>query len=153
MESGQETGTVRLHRVISAPPERIYKAILDPAANCKWLPPNGFTCTVHEMDARVGGTYKMSFTNFSTGTSQAFGGEYLELVPNEKIVASDVFADPNLVGRMRTTYTLQAVSVGTELNVVQEGIPAAIPAEACYLGWQDSLDQLAALVQPEIPDM
>ena len=147
------TGTVRLHRVMTAPPERIYNAILDPAANCKWLAPHGFTCTVHHLDAREGGTYKMSFTNFSTGRSHAFGGQYLELKPGEKIVATDVFDDPNLPGAMRTTYTFKKVSVGTELNVVQEGIPAAIPAEACYLGWQESLEQLADLVEPEIPDM
>ena len=148
-----ESGTVRLHRVLKAPPERIYKAVLDPAANCKWLPPYGFTCTVESLDARVGGRYKMSFTNFSTGTSQSFGGEYLELVPNERIVASDVFDDPNLPGAMRTTYTFAKVSVGTEVTIVQENIPAAIPAEACYLGWQESLEQLAKIVEPEIPDM
>ena len=146
-------GTVRLHRVFKAPPERIYKAVLDAAANCKWLPPNGFTCTVHHLEAKVGGTYKMSFTNFSTGSSHSFGGEYLELVPGERIVATDVFEDPNLPGQMRTTYTLRKVSVGTEMDVVQENIPAAIPPEACYLGWQDSLDNLAKLVEPEIPDM
>jgi uncharacterized protein YndB with AHSA1/START domain len=139
--------------VFKAPAERIYRAILDPAANCKWLSPYGFTCTVHEMDARVGGRYKMSFTNFSTGASHAFGGEYVELLPNEKIVATDVFDDPNLAGTMRTTYTFAKVSVGTEVSIVQEGIPAAIPADACYLGWQESLDQLAKLVEPEIPDM
>jgi len=144
--------TIRLHRVFKAPPERIYKAVLDPAANCKWLPPNGYTCTVHHLDAKVGGTYKMSFTNFSTGKSQSFGGKYLELKPGERIVASDMFDDPNLPGEMRTTYTLKKVSVGTEVNIVQENIPAAIPPEACYLGWQESLVQLAKLVEPEIPD-
>jgi len=151
--SQSNTGTVRLHRVFKAPAERIYRAILDPAANCKWLSPYGFTCTVHEMDAKVGGAYRMSFTNFSSGESHAFGGEYLELRPNEKIVATDVFDDPNMAGTMRTTYTFASVSVGTEVNIVQEGIPSAIPPEACYLGWQESLDQLAKLVEPEIPDM
>ena len=144
--------TVRFHRVLKAPPERIYKAVLDPAANCKWLPPHGYTCTVHHLDAKVGGTYRMSFTNFSSGKSHAFGGKYLELKPGERIVATDVFDDPHLPGEMQTTYTFKSVSVGTELNVVQEGIPAAIPPEACYLGWQESLEQLAKLVEPEIPD-
>lgn len=144
--------TIRIHRVLKAPPERIYKAILDPAANCKWLAPHGFTCTVHHLDAKVGGTYKMSFTNFSTGSSHSFGGKYVELKPGERIVATDVFDDPNLPGEMRTTYTLTKVSVGTEVNIVQEGIPAAIPPEACYLGWQESLELLAKLVEPEIPD-
>jgi len=146
------TGTVRFHRVLKAPAERIYKAILDPAANCKWLSPYGFTCTVHQLDAKVGGTYKMTFTNFSTGSSHSFGGKYVELKPNERIVATDAFDDPNLPGEMRTTYTFNKVSVGTEVNIVQEGIPAAIPAEACYLGWQESLEQLAKLVEPNIPD-
>lgn len=144
--------TVRFHRVLKAPPERIYKAVIDPAANCKWLPPYGFTCTVHHLDAKVGGTYKMSFTNFSTGKSMPFGGKYVELKPGEKIVATDVFEDPNLPGEMKTTYTFKKVSVGTEVTIVQENIPAAIPAEACYLGWQESLEQLAKLVEPEIPD-
>lgn len=147
-----KTGTVRLHRVLKAPPERIYKAVLDPAANCKWLPPYGFTCQVHHLDAKVGGTYKMSFTNFSTGKSEAFSGKYLELVPGKRIVATDVFENANLPGEMRTTYTFTQVMVGTEVNIVQEGIPAVIPAEACYLGWQESLEQLAKLVEPEIPD-
>ncbi len=146
------TGTVRFHRVLKAPPERVYKAILDPAANCKWLPPHGFTCTVHHLDARVGGTYKMSFTNFSTGNGHTFGGKYLELKPGERIVMTDVFDDPNLPGQMKTTYAFTKVSVGTEINIVQEGIPAAIPPEACYLGWQESLEQLAKLVEPEISD-
>ncbi len=146
------TGTVRFHRVLKAPPMRIYNAILDPAANSKWLPPYGFTCTVHHLDAKVGGTYKMSFTNFSTGNGHTFGGKYLELKPGERIVASDVFDDPNLPGEMRTTYSFTKVSVGTEVSIVQEGIPAAIPPEACYLGWQESLEQLAKLVEPEIPD-
>jgi len=152
-KQGSVTGTVRLHRVFAAPPERIYRAILDPAANSKWLPPYGFTCTVHHLDATVGGTFKMSFTNFSTGNSHSFGGKYLELVPNERIVATDVFDNPNLPGEMRTTYTFTKVSVGTEVNIVQENIPVVIPAEACYLGWQQSLELLAKLVEPEIPDM
>lgn len=145
-------GTVRLHRVLKAPPERVYKAILDPAAMCKWLPPNGFTGTVHHLEAKVGGTFKMSFMNFSTGKSHSFGGRYLELKPGERIVATDVFDDPSFPGEMRTTYTLKKVSVGTEVNIVQENIPAAIPPEACYLGWQESLALLAKLVEPEIPD-
>ena len=144
--------TVRLHRVFTAKPERIYRAFLDAAAMAKWLPPNGFTGTVHELDARVGGRYRMSFTNFSSGSSHSFGGEYLELVPNERIRHTDKFDDPNLPGEMITTVTLTPVSVGTELNIVQEGIPAAIPAEACYLGWQESLTLLAQLVEPEIPE-
>jgi uncharacterized protein YndB with AHSA1/START domain len=154
-ETKQETstGTVRLQRVMKAPPERIYKAIIDPAANCKWLSPYGFTCTVHQLDPKVGGTYRMSFTNFSTGSVQSFGGKYVELEPGKRIVATDVFDDPNLSGEMTTTYTFTKVSVGTEVNIVQEGIPAAIPAEACYLGWQESLEQLTKLVEPEIPDM
>ena len=146
------TSTIRFHRVLKAPPERVYKAILDPAANCKWLPPHGFTCTVHQLDAKVGGTYKMSFTNFSTGKSHSFGGKYLELKPGERIVATDVFDDPNLPGQMQTTYTLKKVFVGTDVNIVQENIPAMIPPEACFLGWQESLELLAKLVEPEIPD-
>ena len=149
----QATGTVRLHRVFKAPAERVYKAVLDPAANCKWLPPNGFTCTVYHIDPKVGGTYKMSFTNFSTGSSHTFEGKYLELEPGRRIVATDVFEDPGLPGTMVTSYTFTEVSVGTEVEIVQENIPAAIPPEACYLGWQDSLDNLARLVEPEIPDM
>lgn len=144
--------TIRLHRVFKAPPERVYKAILDPAANSKWLPPHGFTCTVHSLDAKVGGTYRMTFTNFSTGKSHSFGGKYLELKPNERIVATDVFEDPNMPGEMKTTYEFKKVSVGTEVTIVQENIPAAIPPEACYLGWRDSLELLAKLVEPEIPD-
>ena len=144
--------TIRLHRVLRATPERIYRAFLDADAMAKWLPPNGFTGKVHHLDARVGGTYKMSFTNFSTRHSHSFGGKYLELVPNERIRHTDKFDDPNLPGEMQTTVTLKKVSVGTELNIVQEGIPAAIPAEACYLGWQESLAQLAKLVEPEIPE-
>jgi uncharacterized protein YndB with AHSA1/START domain len=145
------TNTVRLHRVLQATPERVYRAFLDPDAMVKWLPPHGFTGKVHHMDARVGGTYKMSFTNFSGGGSHSFGGEYLELVPNERIRHTDRFDDPNLPGEMIVTITLRKVSVGTELEVVQEGIPEAIPPEACYLGWQESLTLLALLVQAEIP--
>ena len=145
------TNTVRLHRVLRATPEKIYRAFLDPAAMAKWLPPNGFTGKVHQIDAKVGGTYRMSFTNFGTGQSHSFGGTYLELVPNERIRHTDTFDDPSLPGEMHTTVSLKKVSVGTEVNVVQEGIPAAIPAEACYLGWQESLTLLAQLVEAEIP--
>lgn len=145
------TGTVRLHRVIRAAPDRVYRAFIDPDAMAKWLPPNGFTGKVHHMDARVGGSYRMSFTNFSTGDSHAFGGEFVELVPNERLSYTDRFDDDNLPGEMRTTVTLAAVSCGTELRVVQEGIPEAIPVEACYLGWQESLVLLIMLVEPEIP--
>ena len=145
------TNTVRLHRVLRTTPEKIYRAFLDPAAMAKWLPPNGFTGKVHQIDAKVGGTYKMSFTNFGTGQSHSFGGTYLELVPNERIRHTDTFDDPNLPGEMHTTVSLKKVSVGTEVNVVQEGIPAAIPAEACYLGWQESLTLLAQLVEAEVP--
>ena len=144
--------TIRLHRVLCTTPERLYKAFLDADAMSKWLPPNGFTGKVHHIDTRVGGTYKMSFTNFSTGKSHSFGGEYLELVPHERIRHTDRFDDPNLPGEMQTTITLKKVSCGTELNVVQEGVPNVIPAEACYLGWQESLNLLAKLVEPEIPD-
>jgi uncharacterized protein YndB with AHSA1/START domain len=144
--------TIRLHRVFAAPPERVYRAFLDPGAMCKWLPPNGFTGTVHEMDAKVGGRYRMSFTNFGTGNSHAFGGEYLELVPNERLKYSDRFEDPGLPGEMTTTVTLKKVSVGTEVQIVQEGVPDVIPAEACYLGWQESLALLKMVVEPEIPD-
>jgi uncharacterized protein YndB with AHSA1/START domain len=132
--------------VLKAPAERVYRAFLDAAAMCKWLPPNGFTCQVHQLDAKVGGKYKATFTNFSTGNSQSFGGEYLELKPNELLRYSDRFDDPNLPGEMMTTVTLKKVSLGTELNIVQEGVPAVIPAEACYLGWQESLMSLAKLV-------
>jgi uncharacterized protein YndB with AHSA1/START domain len=145
------TGTVQLHRVLRATPERVYRAFLDPDAMTKWIPPHGFTGKVHHVDAREGGTYRMSFTNFSSGTSHAFGGEYLELVPNERIRHTDRFDDPNLPGEMRTTITLKQVSCGTELNVVQEGIPEMIPVEGCYLGWQESLQLLALLVEAEIP--
>jgi uncharacterized protein YndB with AHSA1/START domain len=146
------SNTVRLHRVLRAPAERIYRAFLDPAALAKWLPPNGFTCTVHQLDARVGGTYRATFTNFGSGNSHSFGGKYLELVPNERIRHDDSFEDPNLPGTMITTITLRSVSVGTEVDIVQEGIPAAIPVEQCYLGWQESLVLLGMLVQAEIPD-
>lgn len=146
------TGTVRLHRVFKTKPEKLYRAFTTPEAMAKWLPPHGFTCKVHHMDPKVGGTFKMSFTNFSTGNGHTFGGKYLELVPNEKLRYTDVFDDPNLPGEMMTTITLKKVLVGTDLNVVQEGIPAAIPVEACYLGWQESLILLAQLVDPEIPD-
>jgi uncharacterized protein YndB with AHSA1/START domain len=146
------THTIRLHRVLRAPPARVYKAFLDADAKAKWLPPNGFTGKVHQMDARVGGGYRMSFTNFSTGRSHAFAGTYLELVPNERIRYSDRFDDPNLPGEMHVTITLTKVSCGTELNIVQEGVPAVIPAEACHLGWQESLTLLAKLVEAEIPD-
>ena len=145
------TGTVTLHRVFPAPPERVYRAFLDPDAMAKWLPPHGFTGRVLEMDARVGGGYRMQFTNFSSGQVMAFGGQYLELVPHERIVNTDVFDDPNLPGEMRNVITLKAVSVGTELTVVQSGIPAAIPTEACYLGWQESLQLLMLLVSAEVP--
>jgi uncharacterized protein YndB with AHSA1/START domain len=145
------TNTVRLHRVLRATPERVYRAFLDADAMTKWLPPNGFTCKVHHLDAKIGGTYKMSFTNFSTGHSQSFGGKYLELVPNERIRHTDEFDDPNLPGEMLTTVSIRQVSCGTELNIVQEGIPEAIPPEACYLGWQESLILLAKLVEAEIP--
>ena len=145
------TGTVRLHRVFRAKPERVYRAFLNADAMAKWLPPYGFTCKVHHMDATVGGTFKMSFTNFTTGHGHSFGGEYRELVPNERISYTDKFDDPNLPGEMETTVSLVPVSCGTELSVVQHGVPAAIPLEMCYLGWQESLAQLATLVEPEIP--
>jgi uncharacterized protein YndB with AHSA1/START domain len=145
--------TVRLHRVLQAKPDRVYRAFLDPDAKVKWLPPNGFTGKVHHMDARVGGSYKMSFTNFTTGSSHSFGGTYTELVPNQLIRYTDKFDDPNLPGEMNVTVVIKQVSVGTELNITQEGIPDAIPAEACYLGWQESLTLLAQLVGPEIPDV
>ena len=145
------TNTVRLHRVLRAPPERVYRAFLDADAMVKWLPPNGFTGKVHQLEAKPGGSYEMSFTNLSTGHSHSFGGKFLELVPGERIRHSDKFDDPNLPGEMTTTVSLKKVSVGTELSVAQEGIPAAIPPEACYLGWQESLALLALLVEAEIP--
>ncbi len=143
--------TIRLHRVLHAPPERVYRAFLDADAKVKWLPPHGFTAKVHHLDAKVGGTYKMSFTNFTTGQSHSFGGTYRELVPHERIRYTDTFDDPNLPGEMQVTVTLKKVSVVTELNVVQEGVPDVIPPEACYLGWQQSLMLLAQLVEAEIP--
>jgi uncharacterized protein YndB with AHSA1/START domain len=146
------TNTLRLHRVLRARPDRIYRAFLDAEAMAKWLPPNGFTCKVHHMEARIGGTYQMSFTNFGTGRSHSFGGEYLELVPFERIRYTDTFDDPNLPGAMYTTVTLKEVACGTELNIVQEGVPDVIPTEACYLGWQESLTLLANLVEADIPD-
>jgi uncharacterized protein YndB with AHSA1/START domain len=146
------TNTVRLHRVLRATPERVYRAFLDADAMVKWLPPHGFTGKVHELNAKVGGVYKMSFTNFSTGNAHSFGGKYLELVPDQRIRHTDRFDDTNLPGEMITTVVITPVSVGVELNVTQEGIPAAIPAEACYLGWQESLTLLAQLVEAEIPD-
>lgn len=146
------TGTVTLHRVLRATPERVYRAFIDPDAMAKWLPPNGFTGRVHEIDARVGGRYRMSFTNFTTGSKHHFGGEYLELTPNKRIRHTDRFDDAQLPGEMITTIDIRPVSCGVELHIVQEGIPEAIPVEGCYLGWQDSLTQLAQLVEPEIPD-
>lgn len=144
------TGTVRLHRVLKAPPERVYRAFIVPEALAKWLPPYGFTCTVHHMEPKPGGTFRMSFTNFTTQQGHSFGGEYLELVPDELLRYTDRFDDPNLAGVLQVTIALKPVACGTELNVVQEGIPDAIPVEMCYLGWQESLAQLASLVEPEI---
>jgi uncharacterized protein YndB with AHSA1/START domain len=144
--------TVRLHRVLACPPERVYRAFLDPDALVKWLPPDGFTAKVHQCEPRVGGAHRMSFTNFTTGNGHSFGGTYLQLVPNELIQYTDQFDNPNLSGQMQTTITFKKVSVGTELSIVQEGIPAVIPPEACYLGWQQSLALLARLVEPHIPD-
>jgi len=146
------TNTVRLHRVLRAKPAKVYRAFLDAEAMARWLPPNGYTCKVDRLDAKVGGTYKMSFRNFGSGKSHSFGGTYLELVPNERLRYTDKFDDPNLPGEMQTTVTLKEVSCGTELNVVQEGLPEVIPPELCYLGWQESLEHLARLVEPEIPD-
>jgi len=146
------TNTIRLHRVLRATPERIYRAFLDADAMVKWLPPNGFTGKVHQLEVKIGGTYKMSFTNFTTGKSHSFGGRYLELAPNERIRHTDIFDDPNLAGEMQTTITLKKVSVGTEVSIVQDGVPAVIPVEACYVGWQESLTLLAHLVEAEIPD-
>lgn len=145
-------GTVRLHRVLTAKPEKVYRAFIEADALAKWLPPNGFTCTVHQMDAKVGGGFKMSFRNFTTGHSHSFGGQYLELKPGERLRYTDKFDDPNLPGEMQVTVTLKAVSCGTELDIVQEGIPDMIPTEMCYLGWQESLRNLAKLVEPEIND-
>lgn len=145
------TNTVRLHRVLRAKPEKIYRAFLDGDAMCKWLPPHGFTGHVHHIDAKVGGTYKMSFTNFSTGNGHSFGGKFIELIPNERIRHTDAFDDADLPGEMQTTISLKAVSCGTEINIVQEGIPEMIPVEGCYVGWQESLTLLAQLVEPEIP--
>jgi len=145
-------GTVRLHRVLRAKPEKIYRAFLERDAIARWLPPNGFTCSVERMDAKVGGTFRMSFRNFTSGKSHAFGGEYLELVPAQRICYTDKFDDPGLPGEMRTTVDLRSVACGTELNIVQEGIPDAIPVEFCYAGWQESLEHLARLVEPEIKD-
>jgi uncharacterized protein YndB with AHSA1/START domain len=144
--------TVRLHRVLATSPEKVYRAFLEPDAQAKWLPPNGFTCTVHHHEAKLGGTYKMSFRNFTTGNSHSFGGRFVELVPHERIRYTDVFDDPNLPGEMHVTVTLKKVMVGTEIHIVQEGIPDAIPAEACYLGWQESLQNLKHLVEPEIKE-
>lgn len=146
------TNTIKLHRVLRAPPERVYRAYLDADAMAKWLPPNGFTGKVHHIEAKVGGTYKMSFTNFTTGSSHSFGGVYLELKPYERIRHTDKFDDPDLPGEMQTTISLRQVSSGTELSIVQEGVPEAIPPEDCYLGWQESLTLLAKLVEAEIPD-
>jgi uncharacterized protein YndB with AHSA1/START domain len=146
------THTIRLHRVVRSTPEKVYRAFLDADAMCKWLPPYGFTARVQHADARVGGTFRMSFTNFTTGGSHAFGGEYLELVPHERIRYTDKFDDPNLPGIIHVTVSLKKVSCGTEVSIVQEGVPAVIPSEACYLGWQESLAQLAQLVEPDIPN-
>jgi uncharacterized protein YndB with AHSA1/START domain len=146
------TNTVRIHRVLRGKAERVYRAFLDPDAMVKWLPPHGFVGKVHQMDAKVGGTYKMSFKNFTTGASHSFGGKYLELVPNERIRYTDKFDDPGLPGEMQTTIAIKQLALGVELNVTQEGLPEAIPLEACYLGWQESLELLAKLVEPEIPD-
>ena len=144
------SNTVRLHRILTTKPEKIYRAFIEPAAIAKWLPPNGFTCTVHQLEPKVGGSHRMSFRNFTTGQSHAFGGEYLELVPNERLRYTDRFDDASLPGEMRITVTLKKVSVGTEISIAQEGVPDVIPVEACYLGWQESLRNLARLVEPEI---
>ena len=146
------TNTIRLHRVLRSTPEKLYRALHEPDALAKWISPHGFTCKVHHLDAKVGGTFRMSFTNFSTGGSHAFGGSYLELVPHERLRYTDKFDDPNLPGEMQVTVTLKKVLCGTEVNIVQEGVPAVIPAEMCYLGWQESLSQLANLVEPDIPN-
>lgn len=146
------THTIRLHRVLKAAPEKVYRAFLDADAMSKWISPNGFTCKVHHLDAKVGGTFRMSFTNFTTGNSHSFGGSYLELVPHERLRYTDKFDDPKLPGEMQVTVTLRKVLVGTEVNIEQAGVPAVIPAEMCYLGWQESLINLATLVEPEIPN-
>ena len=150
-KAAASTNTIRLHRVIATKPEKVYRAFLDAEAMAKWLPPSGFTCKVDHMNAKVGGTFKMSFKNFTTGNSHSFGGEYLELVPHDRIRYTDQFDDPNLPGIMEVTVILKAVSVGTEINIEQAGVPTVIPLEACYLGWQQSLRQLSELVEPEIP--
>ena len=152
MTTSASTNTIRLHRVLRATPERVYRAFLDPDAKAKWLPPHGFTGKVHHLEAKVGGTYQMTFTNFTTGSTHTFGGTYTELTPYERIRYTDKFADPNLPGEMQVTIELKKVFCGTELHITQEGIPAVIPAEACYMGWQESLILLAQLVEPEIPD-
>ncbi|HRE80319.1 MAG TPA: SRPBCC family protein [Opitutaceae bacterium] len=146
------SNTVRLHRILRTKLEKVYRAFMDGPAMCKWLPPHGFTGTIHHIDAKVGGTYKMSFTNYSTGQSHSFGGKFVELVPYERLHYTDAFDDPNLPGEIQVTVTLKTVSTGVEVNIVQEGIPSVIPVEACYLGWQESLNQLANLVEPEIPN-
>lgn len=151
MNTAASSRTVRLHRVLRCPPERVYRAFVEAGALAKWLPPHGFTCEVHHLEARVGGTFRMSFHNFSTGHGHSFGGEYLELVPHQRLCYTDRFEDPGLPGELRVTVVLTAVSCGTELRIEQEGIPEAIPLEMCYLGWQESLTQLAALVEPDIP--
>lgn len=143
--------TVRLHRVLTTKPEKVYRAFLEPDALAKWLPPNGFTCTVHQLDARVGGSFRMSFRNFTTGAGHSFGGKYLELIPGELVRYTDRFEDPNLPGEIRVTVTLRKVSAGTDVTIVQEGLPDVIPPEVCYLGWQESLRNLSRLVEPEIP--
>ena len=145
------TGTVKLHRVMRAKPEKVYRAFLDEGALARWIPPYGFLCKVHHQDPKVGGTFKMSFTNFSTGQGHTFGGEYLELIPGQRLRYTDKFDDPNLPGEIQVTVNLKAVSCGTEIDILQEGIPEVIPVEMCYLGWQESLEQLAKLVEPEIP--
>jgi uncharacterized protein YndB with AHSA1/START domain len=152
MSKKHETGTIRLHRVLAAKPEKVYRAFLDAEAMAKWLPPHGFTCHVEHFDPKVGGTFRMSFKNFTTEKGHSFGGEYLELVPNELIRYTDRFDDPNLPGVMHVTVALKSVSVGTEINIEQRGVPSVIPPEACYLGWQQSLSQLAQLVEPDIPE-
>ena len=146
------TNTIRLHRVLRSAPEKIYRAFLDADAMSKWIPPHGFTCKVHHLDAKVGGTYKMTFTNFTTNKGHSFGGKYLELVPNERLRYTDKFDDPNMPGEIQVTITLKKVLCGTDVNIVQEGLPDVIPPEMCYLGWQESLSQLATLVEPEIPN-